>query len=71
LISAFAETDLIFTNNLTAKIGARTEHSSYLDKWNSHEAALAYRISKDWTTSFTYGIFYQNPESKYLYNQKF
>lgn len=70
--SAFAETDLIFTNNLTAKIGARTEHSSYLDKWNfSPRAALAYRISKDWTTSFAYGIFYQNPESKYLYSKNF
>lgn len=70
--SAFAETDLIFTNNLTAKIGARTEYSSYLDKWNfSPRVALAYRISKDWTTSFAYGIFYQNPESKYLYSKNF
>lgn len=70
--SAFAESDLIFTNNLTAKIGARTEHSSYLDKWNfSPRLALAYRISKDWTTSFAYGIFYQNPESKYLYSKNF
>lgn len=70
--SGFIETDLIFTNNLTAKIGARTEHSSCLDKWNfSPRAALAYRISKDWTTSFAYGIFYQNPESKYLYSKNF
>lgn len=70
--SAFAETDLIFTNNLTAKIGARTEHSSYLGKWNfSPRAALAYRISKDWTASFAYGIFYQNSESKYLYSKNF
>ncbi|WP_312824154.1 TonB-dependent receptor [Epilithonimonas sp.] len=70
--SAFAETDLIFTNNLTAKVGARTEHSSYLDKWNfSPRVALAYRISKDWTTSLAYGIFYQNPESKYLYSKNF
>lgn len=70
--SVFAETDLIFTNNLTAKIGARTEHSSYLNQWNfSPRAALAYRISKDWTTSFAYGIFYQNPESKYLYSKNF
>lgn len=70
--STFAETDLIFTNNLTAKIGARSEHSSYLDKWNfSPRAALAYRISRDWTTSLAYGIFYQNPESKYLYSKNF
>ena len=70
--SAFAETDLIFTNDLSAKIGARTEHSSYLDKWNfSPRAALAYRISKEWTTSLAYGMFYQNPESKYLISNNF
>lgn len=70
--SAFAETDLIFTNDLSAKIGARTEHSSYLDKWNfSPRAALAYRISKEWTTSLAYGMFYQNPESKYLVSNNF
>ena len=70
--SAFAETDLIFTNDLSAKIGARTEHSSYLDKWNfSPRAALAYRISTEWTTSLAYGMFYQNPESKYLISNNF
>lgn len=70
--SAFAETDLIFTNDLSAKIGARTEHSSYLDKWNfSPRVALAYRISKEWTTSLAYGMFYQNPESKYLISNNF
>lgn len=70
--SAFAETDLIFTNDLSAKIGVRTEHSSYLDKWNfSPRVALAYRISKNWTTSLAYGMFYQNPESKYLISNNF
>ncbi|TDX84588.1 carboxypeptidase-like protein [Epilithonimonas xixisoli] len=70
--SAFAETDLIFTNDLSAKIGARTEHSSYLDKWNfSPRVALAFRISKNWTTSLAYGMFYQNPESRYLISNNF
>ncbi|MBP6576763.1 MAG: TonB-dependent receptor [Chryseobacterium sp.] len=70
--SAFAETDLIFTNDLSAKIGARTEHSSYLDKWNfSPRVALAYRISKNWTTSLAYGMSYQNPESRYLISNNF
>ncbi|MNK17809.1 hypothetical protein D3C87_360060 [compost metagenome] len=70
--SAFAETDLIFTNDLSAKIGARTEHSSYLDRWNfSPRVALAYRISKNWTTSLAYGMFYQNPESRYLISNNF
>lgn len=68
----FAETDLIFTNNLTAKVGARAEHSSYLDQWNiAPRASLAYRISQGFTTSLAYGIFYQNPESKYLYSNNF
>lgn len=70
--SAFVETDLIFTNDLSAKIGARTEHSSYLHQWNfAPRAALAYRISKEWTTSLAYGMFYQNPESKYLISNNF
>lgn len=70
--SFFAETDLIFINNLSAKIGARAERSSYLDQWNfSPRAALAYRISPQWTTSLAYGIFYQNPESKYIFSNQF
>lgn len=65
--SVFAETDLGFSNNLSAKVGVRAENSSYLDKTNvAPRFALAYRLSKDWTSSFAYGIFYQNPESKYL-----
>jgi outer membrane cobalamin receptor len=63
--SAFAETDLGFSNQLSAKIGVRAEHSSYLGK-AILRLALAYRLAKDWTTSFAYGIFYQNPESRYI-----
>ncbi|MDY0929815.1 TonB-dependent receptor [Chryseobacterium sp. CFBP8996] len=68
LISAgFVETDLGFSNNLSAKIGIRAENSSYLNKNNlAPRFALAYRLAKDWTTSFAYGLFFQNPESKYI-----
>ncbi|WP_027387265.1 TonB-dependent receptor [Chryseobacterium gregarium] len=68
LISAtFVETDLGFSNHLSAKIGVRAEHSSYLGKSNmAPRLALAYRLAKDWTTSLAYGLFYQNPESKYI-----
>ncbi len=68
LISAtFVETDLGFSNHLSAKIGLRAEHSSYLGKSNmAPRLALAYRLAKDWTTSLAYGLFYQNPESKYI-----
>jgi hypothetical protein len=65
--AAFVETDLGFSNQLSAKIGVRAEHSSYLGKNNiAPRIALAYRFAKDWTTSFAYGTFYQNPESKYI-----
>ena len=65
--SAFMETDLGFSNHLSAKIGVRAEDSSYLNKTNiAPRFALAYRLAKDWTTSFAYGLFFQNPESKYI-----
>ncbi|NIF05804.1 TonB-dependent receptor [Chryseobacterium sp. Tr-659] len=65
--SAFVETDLGFSNALSAKIGLRAENSSFLGKTNlAPRFALAYRLAKDWTTSLAYGIFYQNPESKYI-----
>lgn len=68
LISAvFVETDLGFSNQLSAKIGMRAESSSYLGKMNiAPRFALAYRLAQNWTTSFAYGLFYQNPESKYI-----
>ena len=65
--SFFAESDWSLSNHFSAKLGLRTEHSSFLDKSNfAPRLALAYRISPNWTTSFAYGLFYQNPESKYL-----
>ncbi|KFF73990.1 TonB-dependent receptor [Chryseobacterium sp. P1-3] len=65
--SAFIETDLGFSNALSAKIGIRAENSFFLDKSNiAPRFALAYRFAKDWTTSFAYGLFYQNPESRYI-----
>ena len=65
--AAFLETDLGFSNHLSAKIGVRAENSSYLNKTNiAPRFALAYRLAKDWTTSFAYGLFFQNPESKYI-----
>lgn len=68
LISAgFLETDLGFSNNFSAKIGFRAENSSYLKHWNfAPRIAVAYRLAQNYTTSLAYGIFYQNPESKFL-----
>lgn len=65
--SAFVETDLGFSNVLSAKVGVRAENSSYLGKSNiAPRLALAYRLADQWTVNIAYGLFYQNPESKYI-----
>lgn len=67
ITSLFAETDLGINNDLSLKLGARAENSSAIHQWNfSPRFAMAYRISKEWTSSLAYGIFYQNPESRYF-----
>jgi vitamin B12 transporter len=65
--AAFAESDIYITNKLAAKLGTRFEQSSLLDKTNfAPRFSLAYKLSKYTQASFAYGIFYQNPERKYL-----
>lgn len=67
ITSVFAETDLGFSNDFSAKLGLRSEYSSAVDEWNlAPRLAFAYRISKNWTSSLAYGIFYQNPENQYF-----
>lgn len=67
ITSVFAETDLGFSNHLSAKVGVRGEYATAVNQWNlAPRFAMAYRISKSWTSSLAYGIFYQNPEQKYL-----
>ncbi len=67
LVSVFAETDIFITNNLAAKLGARLEHSQIVDKWNiAPRVSVAYKFRDESQASFAYGLFYQNPERKYL-----
>ena len=67
ITSLFAETDLGISNDLSLKIGARAEKSSSINHWNfSPRFAMAYRISKEWTSSLAYGTFFQNPESRFF-----
>jgi vitamin B12 transporter len=67
MAAVFAESDIYITNSLAAKIGIRTEHSQLLDKWNmAPRLSLAYQIGKNSSLGFASGIFYQNPERKYL-----
>lgn len=67
MTAAFAETDFYITNNIAAKLGARAEHTAILDKWNlAPRVSLAYKFRDESQASVAYGIFYQNPERKYL-----
>lgn len=65
--SLFAEADLYATNDLALKAGLRFEHSSLLNKTNfAPRASVAYKLGKGSQASVAYGIFYQNPERRYL-----
>lgn len=67
LNSLFAEADIYLTNELAAKLGGRFEHSGLLDKTSiAPRASLAYKLGKETQASLAYGMFYQNPETKYL-----
>jgi len=67
LFSVFTEADVFITNNLAAKIGGRVEHSQVVDKWNiAPRVSVAYKFKDNSQASFAYGLFYQNPERKYL-----
>ncbi len=67
MIAIFGESDIYITNGLAAKLGIRTEHSDILNKWNVvPRASLAFQLGKYSSAGFAYGIFYQNPERKYL-----
>lgn len=67
IVSAFAESDIYATNDLAVKGGLRLEHSAILDKVNlAPRLSLAYKLSKGSQASLAYGIFYQNPERRYL-----
>ena len=67
LKAGFAEADAYLTNDLAAKVGARLEHSALLDKVNvAPRVSLAYKLGAESQASLAYGIFYQNPEQRYL-----
>ena len=68
LEALFAETDIYLTNNLAAKLGARFEHSSVIDKVNlAPRLSIAYKVGEGASVSAAYGIFYQKPENSQLF----
>ncbi len=65
--SLFAEGDVYATNDLALKAGLRFEHSSLLEKTSlAPRLSVAYKLGKGSQVSLAYGIFYQDPERKYL-----
>jgi vitamin B12 transporter len=67
LSSVFGETDIYLTNSIAAKIGLRGEHSSLLNKNNiAPRVSLAYKLADESQLSFAYGIFYQDPDKRYM-----
>ncbi len=66
LYAGFAETDFYLSNNLAMKLGTRLEHSQLMNRWNiAPRASVAYKFKNEGQASFAYGIFYQNPETRY------
>lgn len=67
LIAPFIENDFYLTNNVATRIGARIEYSDLMGKWNlAPRASIAYKFPDRSQLSFAYGLFYQNPERRYL-----
>jgi vitamin B12 transporter len=67
ITSIFGEYDWNIKDNIAAKIGGRAEHSALLNKINvAPRASIAYVLKDKSQLSLAYGIFYQNPERRYL-----
>lgn len=67
LTSIFGEGDIYINDNMALKIGGRVEHSNLLQKLNAApRVSLAYKFIDKSQLSFSYGIFYQNPERRLL-----
>jgi hypothetical protein len=65
--AGFAESEIYFGDAIVARLGARTEHSSYINDWNiAPRASLSVKSGKRAQFSFAYGTFYQNPDDSYL-----
>ena len=70
IASFFGEADVYVTNALALKTGFRIENSSLLDKTNiAPRFSIAYKLGKGSQASVAYGIFYQDPERRYLPSQ--
>ncbi|MEO9020811.1 MAG: TonB-dependent receptor [Ginsengibacter sp.] len=67
IAAAFGEADIYINNNIAARVGVRAEHSQLLNKSDiAPRISFAYKFPDKSQVSFAYGIFYQDPNNKYL-----
>jgi len=67
LLSAFAESDLIFSDRFAGKFGLRLDHHTQVDQTRlAPRVSLAYRIKNGAQMSLAYGNFYQTPFNEIL-----
>ncbi|RSK44179.1 TonB-dependent receptor [Hymenobacter perfusus] len=65
--AAFVESDFQLTDRLAGRVGARTEYSAVLRRWNAApRVALAYQTFENSSVSGAYGRFYQTPDNALL-----
>jgi len=65
--AGFVESDFQLTDRLAGRVGARTEYSAVLRRWNvAPRVALAYQTSDNSSVSGAYGRFYQTPDNALL-----
>lgn len=67
LLASYIESDIYIMPKLALRAGFRAEHSQLFERWNAApRLSLAYQFPDRGQVSLAYGIFYQDPESKYL-----
>jgi len=64
--AGFSELKYLFSENLVAKIGLRSEYSKLLDKWNTApRISLAYKLGQNGQLSLAVGKYFQMPDMNY------
>jgi len=67
IAAIYAESDFLFSRNMTARVGVRGSHNDYLkESALSPRISFAYKVSKNGQISLAYGNFTQSPKQDYL-----
>jgi vitamin B12 transporter len=67
LFAGYAESDIRLHTSFALRIGARSEYSTYLKRYNlAPRISLAYKTGKATQLSFAFGRFFQNADNDFL-----